>query len=168
MPSLSAGSATIPFRVVNPANGVYALGDALIDTGASICILDTAIIQALGVVQAGTMQVEGVYGSAQPAPVYVVSVDLGTHGFASNIQVVGDSIQQRLGYVMLIGDNLLAKGWFAEIGSTGTFELQIGQPGTPFPPLGWPLWVGGGLMIGGLVALGLAYREERMVLARLG
>jgi len=156
MPVLQSGAALVSFQIINPATGIVAGGTARVDSGADVTLVDSATIVLTGVLPDGYMEVQGVDGNPVKVPTYIVSVNLGNFGFIGRARVVGmNGLQDRDGYQMLIGTDLLGTGVFDYFGPTNSFDLQLGiTTGPPISPV--PSWVlpAGAASVGlGLIAL---------------
>jgi hypothetical protein len=166
MPALTAkGAITCNFRVTNPSNGQYIGGTARVDTGADITVIDTSISGAIAAVPVGYLELEGVDGQPQNSPVYVVDLDLGDLGYASDVQVVGDSqLYNNTGYSCLVGVDILSSGILVYDGPTLSYQLSIGVTKGPAISQSLPRWIpytGGTLIVlAGLTAAGLALRRR--------
>jgi len=151
---LTSGAAVVGFSVLDPATGTGGEGIARVDSGADRSLIDTGLIASAGLAPSGTLTIVGIDGQPQDLPVYVLDLDLGTHGVVKGVQFVGDNLQKILGYDALIGVDVLKTGLFVYQGYANTFELQAGMVGyaTPAVPT-WPLYVGLGLVIAGGVGI---------------
>jgi len=151
---LTSGAAVVGFSVLDPATGTGGEGIARVDSGADRSLIDTGLIASAGLAPSGTLTIVGIDGQPQDLPVYVLDLDLGTHGVVKGVQFVGDNLQKILGYDALIGVDVLKTGLFVYEGYMNTFELQAGMVGyaTPAVPT-WPLYVGLGLVIAGGVGI---------------
>ncbi|MDW8029166.1 MAG: retropepsin-like aspartic protease [Armatimonadota bacterium] len=70
---------TLLINPLDPSQQVQVFG--LIDTGADITVMPTAIIAQLGIVHSGDILVSGFDGTTQICPTYLVDLQIGRHQF---------------------------------------------------------------------------------------
>jgi predicted aspartyl protease len=99
-------------------------GDALIDTGASICCIDEAAATSLGLQPVGQTQIGGVAG-IKMHNIYVAKISFpGTNIPANDWNVVGaDLASQNL--LLIIGRDILKQCVFVYNGTLGTATISF-------------------------------------------
>lgn len=99
-----------------------------IDTGAEMAVLDRRIAQRLGLVVVATQTLQGVAGRPQSVPIYRVTLDLGSRGTLTNVQVAGLTLPPSAQAEGLFGDNLLRQGILIYNGPRNTWSFQLPPP----------------------------------------
>jgi len=103
------------------------LGQALIDTGASLTAVDEEVLKALGLQPTGQIRLATPCQANVPASIYPVRMSFPK----TTISVVGDGLAvagvtlRHQGYVALLGRNFLARAVFTYNGPGGFFTVAF-------------------------------------------
>jgi len=101
------------------------VGPALIDTGASVSCVDSAVPAKLGVNPVGTSQLYGATGGA-PSPMYPLRVVfVGMTNWTVDFQYLVQATLSPLGYVALLGRDVLRITSLQYLGLTGEFVFSV-------------------------------------------
>jgi len=129
IPLTLSGSMLLTARISapdRPAAGVWVR--LRVDTGATWAVVDPAVLRGLGLTPCGVDLVQGLGGPATPAPVYVVTLDLGASGRLDRVPVVALPIPADVGVQGLFGDNLLDRGLLIRDGPRRQWSFRLTRP----------------------------------------
>lgn len=122
------GTLRLAAQVRNPIQVARAQSVVLrIDTGAEMALLDTRVIQAIGVTPVTSQVLQGISGTPQRVPIYRVTLDLGARGTLRHVQVAGWTLPPSASAQGLFGDNLLRQGLLVYNGPRDAWSFQVGR-----------------------------------------
>ncbi len=106
-----------------PSSGVVA--SAMVDTGSNVSVIQPYIAQALGATPAQTGTVTGADGQPIPSDIYRLGMDAGDAGLVQTWPWYTAPLGPSQFGDALIGDDLVSRGVFLEMG--GSFMLLVGS-----------------------------------------
>ena len=114
--SLLSGGGTAPTPVIGPA---------LIDTGASVSCVDASVPPKLGVNPIGTTHLHGATGGGASSMFPMRVVVLNMANWTLDFQYMVQASLSPLGYVALLGRDVLRAGSLHYLGHVGEFQISV-------------------------------------------